>query len=71
MIEDSLRTLEIELVAEFVRIHRSALVSTRYLDKIERDANGQYSVRLRGVAEPLPVSRRMATDLRGRFARLT
>jgi two-component system response regulator AlgR len=71
LIEDSLRTLEAELGADFVRIHRAALISARYLDTIERDANGQYCVRLRGIPEPLPVSRRMAAELRGRFAHLT
>jgi two-component system, LytTR family, response regulator AlgR len=67
LIEDSLKTLEEEFAASFVRIHRNALVNTRYLERIARDAGGQHFVHLRGVAEPLEVSRRMAGDLKDRF----
>jgi two-component system response regulator AlgR len=67
LIEESLRSLEEELSAEFVRIHRSALVSVQHLEAIERDSDGQYFVRLRGLAERLAVSRRMAGELRERF----
>lgn len=67
LIEDSLRTLEEEFAATFVRVHRNALVNTRYLERIARDANGQHFVHLRGLAEPLEVSRRMAGDLKDRF----
>jgi len=67
LIEDSLRALEEELGELFVRVHRNALVSTRYLDAVERNADGQYFVRLRGCAEPLQVSRRMASELRERY----
>jgi two-component system response regulator AlgR len=68
LIEDSLRALEDEFgAADFVRIHRNALVSTRYLERIERNADGQYFVKLRGCEAPLQVSRRMASELRERF----
>lgn len=67
LIEDSLRLLEDEFAGDFVRIHRSALVSVRHLERIERDPDGQYFVRLKGVPERLAVSRRMAGDLRDRF----
>jgi len=67
LIEDSLRTLEEELAQDFVRIHRNALVAVRHLDRIERNADGQYFVRLRGCEAPLAVSRRMAGELRERF----
>jgi two-component system response regulator AlgR len=67
LIEDSLRSLEEELGAAFVRIHRNALVSVRFLERIERNADGQYFVRLRGCEAPLQVSRRMAGELRDRF----
>lgn len=67
LIEDSLKTLEEEFAANFVRIHRNALVNTRYLERIARDADGQHFVHLRGMAEPLEVSRRMAGDLKDRF----
>jgi len=67
LIEDSLRALEEELGSAFVRVHRNALVSVRYLERIERNADGQYYVRLQGCADPLQVSRRMAGELRERF----
>jgi two-component system, LytTR family, response regulator AlgR len=67
LIEDSLKTLEEEFGSAFVRIHRNALVNTRYLERIARDASGQHFVHLRGLAEPLEVSRRMAGDLKDRF----
>ncbi len=67
LIEDSLRALEEELEASFVRIHRNALVSVRYLERIERNNEGQYFVRLRGCEAPLQVSRRMASELKERF----
>jgi len=67
LIEDSLRLLEGEFGAAFVRIHRNALVAVRHLERIERSADGQYSVRLRGCAAALAVSRRMAGELKERF----
>ena len=67
LIEDSLRLLEGEFGSAFVRIHRNALVGVRHLERIERNADGQYFVRLRGCEAPLPVSRRMAGELKERF----
>jgi len=67
LIEDSLRALEDEFGPTFVRIHRNALVSVRYLEHIDRNTDGQYFVRLRGCDAPLQVSRRMAGELRERF----
>jgi len=67
LIEDSLRLLESEFGASFVRIHRNALVGVKYLERIERQADGQYFVHLRGCEAPLQVSRRMAGELKERF----
>jgi two-component system response regulator AlgR len=67
LIEDSLRMLEEEFGNLFVRIHRNALVSVRHLEGIERNAEGQYLVRVRGCDQTLQVSRRMAGELRERF----
>lgn len=67
LIEDSLRALEEEFDADFVRVHRNALVGVRHLERIERNAEGQYFVKLRGCEAPLQVSRRMAGELRDRF----
>lgn len=67
LIEDSLRALEEEFTTAFVRIHRNALVSVKFLERIERNAEGQYFVKLRGCPAPLQVSRRMAGELKERF----
>jgi two-component system response regulator AlgR len=67
LIEDSLKILEEEFSQDFVRIHRNALVNTRFLERIARDASGQHFVHLRGVPDALEVSRRMAGDLKDRF----
>ena len=67
LIDDSLKTLEEEFASSFVRIHRNALVNTRYLERIARDASGQHYVHLRGLDVPMEVSRRMAGDLKDRF----
>jgi two-component system response regulator AlgR len=67
LIEDSLRSLEEEFPALFVRVHRNALVSIRSLAAIERDAEGQYRVVVRDSGERLDVSRRLAGELKERF----
>jgi two-component system response regulator AlgR len=67
LIEDSLRLLETEFGSAFARIHRNALVGVKYLERIERGADGQYFVHLRGCPAPLQVSRRMASELKERF----
>lgn len=64
LIEDSLRTLEEEFGARFIRVHRSTLVHRLCIIGLERDAGGQYQVVLRGVPERLQVSRRLVSDLR-------
>ncbi len=67
LIEDSLKTLEEEFAVNFLRIHRNALVNTKFLERIARDASGQHFVHLRGLPDALEVSRRMAGDLKDRF----
>ncbi|MBS0387660.1 MAG: LytTR family transcriptional regulator DNA-binding domain-containing protein, partial [Proteobacteria bacterium] len=67
LIEDSLRALEEEFPAQFVRVHRNALVAIHALAAIERDAEGQYRVVVRGIGEKLDVSRRLAGELKERF----
>ena len=67
LIEESLRSLEEEFAPDFVRIHRNALVAARHIASIERSADGQYAVRLRGHDGELPISRRLATEVLRRF----
>ena len=67
LIEDSLRQLEEEFADLFVRIHRSMLVAVAAIEALEKDADGGCHVRLRGMPDSLPVSRRQVTDLKARL----
>lgn len=62
LLEESLTRLEQEFGERFVRIHRNCLVARDYVESFERmsegDAEGQWTVKLRGLDERLPVSRR-------------
>ncbi|HXC60381.1 MAG TPA: LytTR family DNA-binding domain-containing protein, partial [Steroidobacteraceae bacterium] len=68
LIDDSLRTLEAEFGERFLRIHRSALVNRAFIEAIERGADGQYQIRLRGREERMSVSRRLVSELKTHFA---
>ncbi|MEN0062064.1 MAG: LytTR family DNA-binding domain-containing protein [Myxococcota bacterium] len=63
LVSESLGHLERRLPPGFERIHRSFIANTRHLEAMVRD-NGGWSVRLLGVNEVLPVSRRAVSDLR-------
>jgi two-component system response regulator AlgR len=67
LIEDSLRALEAEFGARFVRVHRHTLAAVAHLAGIERDSAGHYAVALRGCDDKLAVSRRLAGELKERF----
>jgi two-component system response regulator AlgR len=63
LIEDSLTSIEEELVDLFVRVHRNALVARRAIVGVERasqepGAAENWQVILRDIAERLPISRR-------------
>lgn len=64
LIDDTLRQLETEFGERFIRIHRNALVAVKFLEGLERDAQGHYQVKLRGVDDRLDVSRRHVAGLR-------
>ena len=66
LVEDSLKTLELEFGERFLRIHRNCLVARDGLQELRRDAEGHVHVKLRGVDEPLEVSRRCLPQLRQR-----
>ncbi len=64
LLDETLKDLTEEFRDRFIRIHRSALVSTTYLERMTRNSAGQYELYLKGVETPLPVSRRHITDLK-------
>lgn len=64
LIEDTLKELETEFGERFLRIHRNCLVAREYLQALEKNAQGQPCIRLRGVPETLDVSRRHVAKVR-------
>jgi two-component system, LytTR family, response regulator len=52
---------------QFARIHRSAIVNLEYVERLEPGSHGSQSVYLRGLPEPLTMSRRFGARLRARF----
>ena len=52
---------------QFVRIHRSTIVNLEYVERLEPWSHASQHVYLRGVAEPLTMSRRFGARLRDRF----
>lgn len=70
LIEESLKSLELEFGERFLRIHRNCLVAASALTELRRELDGQSHVVLRGVATPLEVSRRCLPLLRDRLRHL-
>ena len=71
LIDESLKSLAKEFGDEFVRIHRGALVALRFIDHIEKDANGKSHVVLRQNSQvddkELIISRRHLAEVRRRL----
>jgi len=63
LIDESLKALAEEFSADFVRIHRNALVAEKQISAVERTDDGQYVVRVRDCSTVLQVSRRHAAEL--------
>ena len=70
LIEESLRSLEIEFGDRFVRIHRNCLVARHELVELKRCPDGHVQAVLRHGRQPLEVSRRCVSSLRERLAHL-
>jgi len=64
LIEQSLRSLEEQWSAYFVRIHRSCLVARAYLLEIRRSLGGRIYAIVQGAPAPLRVSRRCLNALK-------
>lgn len=62
LIEESLTALEKEFAARFVRIHRNCLVAKSEIEGFEKvsgeDGDSHWTVKLKGIDELLPISRR-------------
>lgn len=64
LIEDTLKELETEFGERFLRIHRNSLIARDYLVALERNKDGQVTIRLRDLDEVLEVSRRHLANVR-------
>ena len=71
LIGDSLKSLEQEFAADFVRIHRGALVAVERIDRLEKTLDGKTRVILRNGSHEdendLIISRRHVGDVRRRL----
>ena len=50
-----------------MRIHRSTIVNLEYVERLEPRSHASQRVYLRGLPEPLTMSRRFGVRLRDRF----
>lgn len=64
LIEEPLRSLEEEFGERFVRVHRNCLVARDRITELRRSPEGHVTVVLRGVDQPLEVSRRCVAAVR-------
>jgi two-component system response regulator AlgR len=69
LLEESLVKLESEFADRFLRIHRNCLVSRHLVEQVGKLAGNDdgHFIRLRGLDEALPVSRRQYSQLRDQF----
>jgi DNA-binding LytR/AlgR family response regulator len=52
---------------DFLRIHRATIVNMTFLDKIEKTGNRSYSVYLKNISTPFPMSQRYSNIMRKTF----
>jgi two-component system LytT family response regulator len=59
-----LKEWEARLPASFARVHRTAIVNLDHVERVERTSDDAFAVYVRGMPEPVPLSRRHAARLR-------
>ncbi len=64
LLNESLVALEDEFRAQFIRIHRNALVALNYIDTLQKTGADTCEIILRGVSTKLQVSRRNLSEVR-------
>ena len=64
LITGTLNDLEDELDQRFIRIHRNALISTAYLEGLEKNENGRWCAIFADKEERLEISRRQTPNIR-------
>ncbi|MEQ9465197.1 MAG: LytTR family DNA-binding domain-containing protein [Haliea sp.] len=69
LLPDSLKDLERELAADFLRVHRNALVALAHIQRLRREADGTWWVELESVPARVQVSRRHLAEVKARLQR--
>lgn len=64
LLDETLKELEEEFGARFVRVHRNSLVAVKHIEALERNAQGQYQVRLADTDLRPIISRRHVSNLK-------
>ena len=64
IVDETLRELEDEFGEQFVRVHRNALVASKFVIGLDRLANGHYQIRLNGIEDTVDISRRHVAAVR-------
>lgn len=64
LIDGTLKQFEKEFAANFVRVHRNALVSIQHIAGLDRAPEGHYTVRLKDLDAQPVVSRRYASKVK-------
>ena len=70
LIEESLKSIEMEFAGQFIRIHRATLVAPRYIQSLEKSFDGSHKVKLLNCQREFTVSRRLLPELRKALKRL-
>lgn len=71
LIDGTLKDLEKELGNEVFRIHRSALVNLKYIERLESINSGSgHQIKFKGIDDVVPVSRRHLPSLRKKLEEL-
>jgi two-component system response regulator AlgR len=64
LIEDALKSLEVEFSHRFLRIHRNALVNSNFISGMEKQADARFVVTFKGIDDKLEISRRHVAEVR-------
>lgn len=70
LLDETLKELEEEFGDRFLRIHRNALISTKHVEAIERNGQGQYQIRLADCEHRPAVSRRHVSAVKEKLQAL-
>ena len=64
LLDETLKELQDEFPEKLVRIHRNALASKQHIEALDRDAQGQYFLRLSDISSKPLISRRHVSDIK-------